>query len=206
VPHAPAEEPAAPKLFAPAQSAPAGPVSTSSPAKPVPAAHGTSHGALFTFQVGAFAHAQTANQLMATLQGRGYAVRIDQGKLNKKTFYKVFATKEGTRAALEGELFSLGVTEPRLAAERPIGAAAPAGQKAPTPAGHVAAPPAAATRPAAVPAAKPASATAAQPAPVAAKPAPAATSKPQVRYAPPVVEPAPPLPDGYVPPPPKKKE
>lgn len=200
VPHAPAEEPAAPKLFTPAQPAPAGPVSTSAPAKPVPAAHGASHGALFTFQVGAFAHAQTANQLMATLQGRGYAVRIDQGKLNKKTYYKVFATKEGTRAALEGELFSLGVTEPRLTAERPAGAAAPAGQKANAPAGPVAAPQAA------VPAAKPAPATTAQPVPVAAKPSPAATPKPQVRYAPPVVEPAPPLPDGYVPPPPKNKE
>ncbi|MFU2207566.1 SPOR domain-containing protein [Solidesulfovibrio sp. C21] len=203
MPHGPAEEPAAPKLFTPAQPAPVRPVSTPAPAtppvKPVPAAQGTFHGALFTFQVGAFAHAQTANQLMATLQGRGYAVRIDQGKLNKKTYYKVFATKEGTRAALEGELFSLGVTEPRLTAERPADAA-PAGQKAPATPGHVAAPPAA------VPAAKPASATAAQPAPVAAKPAPAVTSKPQVQYAPPVVEPAPPLPDGYVPPPPKNKE
>ncbi|EFL51977.1 Sporulation domain protein [Solidesulfovibrio fructosivorans JJ]] len=185
-PHGPAEEPAAPKLFTPAQASPApAPVSPTKSATPV---HGAQHGSLFTFQVGAFAHAQTANQLMATLQGKGYSVRVEQGTLNRKTFYKVFATKEGTRAALEGELFALGVSEPRLAAERPLGSAAPAGQKA------------------AAPAAQPASATAAQPVPVVAKPAPAATAKPPVRYAPPVVEPAPPLPDGYVPPPPKNKE
>ena len=138
-------------------------------------------GSQFTFQVGEFAHDQSANTLMATLKKRGYTVRIDQAKRNNKMFYKVFASKEGSRAALEGELLTLGVSEPRLVSEQPVGSASPAGQSA-------------------APAPAPA------PAPAAAAPAPAAKSRPTPTIAPPVVEPAPPLPDGYVPPPPKKGE
>ena len=140
---------------------------------------------MFTFQVGSFAHAQSAKELMTNLEHRGFTTRMDQGKLNNKTFYKVFAVKEGSRAELEAELLAGGVAEPRLAAERP--ATAPAPGKAP------------AANKAAEPAGKPA--PAAKPAATAPSPKPAAGITPSI--APPVVEPAPPLPDGYVPPPKK---
>jgi len=111
---------------------------------------------------------------MTSLESRGFSTRMDQGKLNNKTFFKVFAVKEGNRAELEGELFAAGVTEPRLVAERPVDSAAP-----PKAGGRSAAKVVPATAP------KPSS------------------PKPSGKFAPPVVEPAPPLPDGYVPPPPK---
>lgn len=127
--------------------------------------------------VGSFAHSEKASELMATLEARGFSTRMDQGKLNNKTFFKVFAVKDGNRAELEGELFAAGVTEPRLVAERPVDSASP--PKTPGKA-------AAKVSPAAPPTAPNAS-----------------SPKPPVNYAPPKVEAAPPLPDGYVPPPPK---
>ena len=163
---------------APAPTAPGAPATPAAPSAQAPVGGGSQ----FTFQVGEFAHDQSANTLMATLKKRGYTVRTDQAKRNNKTFYKVFASKEGSRAALEGELLTLGVSEPRLVSEQPAASAPPAGQTA--------APAVSAPTPAAAPA----------PAP-----APAAKSRPTPTIAPPVVEPAPPLPDGYVPPPPKNK-
>jgi hypothetical protein len=124
--------------------------------------------------VGSFAHSEKAGELMTTLESRGFSTRMDQGKLNNKTFYKVYAVKEGNRAELEGELFAAGVTEPRLTEERPVDRVAPA---------------------------KAFGGAAAKVAPAAATKA--ASPKPSGNIAPPVVEPAPPLPDGYVPPPPK---
>ncbi|WP_231583717.1 SPOR domain-containing protein [Desulfovibrio sp. TomC] len=130
--------------------------------------------ATFTFMVGSFAHNEKAGELMATLEARGFSTRMDQGKLNNKTFYKVYAVKEGNRAELEGELFAAGVTEPRLTEERPVDRVAPA---------------------------KAFGGASAKVAPAA---SPKGTSpKPSGNIPPPIVEPAPPLPDGYVPPPPK---
>ena len=124
--------------------------------------------------VGSFAHSEKAGELMSSLESRGFSTRMDQGKLNNKTFYKVFAVKEGNRAELEGELFAAGVTEPRLVAERPVDNAAPQ---------------------------KPVNKAGAKVAPAA---APKTSSpRPSGNIPPPIVEPAPPLPDGYVPPPPK---
>jgi len=147
--------------------------------------------AVFTFQVGDFAHADKAQDLMKGLEGRGFSSRMDQGKRNNKTFYRVFATKEGNRAELEGELLASGVTEPRLTEERPLDAA-PAAKKAasPKPATATVTPASARTSP-----------------PVGATPPPSAKAsapKASGNIPPPLVEPAPPLPDGYVPPPPKK--
>ena len=127
--------------------------------------------------VGSFAHSEKASELMTTLEARGFSTRMDQGKLNNKTFFKVFAVKDGNRAELEGELFAAGVTEPRLVAEQPVDNAAP-----PKTSGKATAKVSPATAPT----------------------APTVTApKPSGKYAPPKVEPAPPLPDGYVPPPPK---
>jgi hypothetical protein len=136
--------------------------------------------------VGEFAHEDKAKELMKALEDRGFAARMEPGKVKNRAFYKIFATKEGNRAELEGELLACGVSEPHLTAERPIGGAV----KGPSGAGKAA--PAAAK-------VAPAAAKAAPAAPVAQP----ATSKPSRTYAPPVVEPAPPLPDGYVPPPKK---
>ncbi|MHC1789330.1 SPOR domain-containing protein [Solidesulfovibrio sp.] len=83
---------------------------------------------MFTFLAGSFAHREKAGELMAALESRGFSSRIDQGKLNNKTFFKVYAVKEGNRAELEGELFAAGVTEPRLVEERPLDHAAAAGK------------------------------------------------------------------------------
>ncbi|WP_300164847.1 SPOR domain-containing protein, partial [Solidesulfovibrio sp.] len=165
----------------PASAGPAAaPGAKASPAaQPAPApgeAAAPGERAYFTFEVGEFAHAASGKELMAALEAKGFSTRMDQAKRNNKTFYKVFAGKEGSRAALEAELFGDGVTEPRLAEERPAGSA-PAGKAA-----------ASAPAPAAAPAAK------AQP---------AAGPKVSAPIAPPIVEPAPPLPDGYVPPPKK---
>jgi hypothetical protein len=130
--------------------------------------------ATFTFMVGSFAHSEKAGELMTTLEARGFSTRMDQGKLNNKTFYKVYAVKEGNRAELEGELFAAGVTEPHLTEERPLDRAAPGKGGGPGTAKVV-------------------------PAGGAKAPSPKASGN----IAPPIVEPAPPLPDGYVPPPPK---
>lgn len=200
-PAVPAEEPAAPKLFTPAPTAiPATPpASVKIPPKSVQPIRGAvtvlEGGTLFTFQVGEFAHAQSANALVATLKGHGYTAHVEQGKRNTKVFYKVFASKAGGRAALEGELLTLGVIEPRLTAEQPV-AAAPTAPKAPASA------PSAPVAPKKAPTPVP-PAPAGQKTPAAVAPAPAATSRPVRTIAPPIVEPAPPLPDGYVPPPPK---
>lgn len=153
------------------QPVPASPAAAVAPAGPAGA---PSDRAAFTFMVGSFAHSEKAGELMASLESRGFSTRMDQGKLNNKTFFKVFAVKEGNRAELEGELLAAGVTEPRLVAERPVDNAAPA---------------------------KAAGGGAAKTAPAA---APKTSSpKPSGNIPPPIVEPAPPLPDGYVPPPPK---
>ena len=144
-------------------------------AAPMPEPAGApSDRATFTFMVGSFAHSEKAGELMTTLEARGFSTRMDQGKLNNKTFYKVYAVKEGNRAELEGELFAAGVTEPRLTEERPLDRVAPA---------------------------KAFGGAAAKVAPAGA--AKATSPKQSGNIAPPVVEPAPPLPDGYVPPPPK---
>lgn len=164
-------QPAAPRTSAPATAHEAG-----------PGAVGES--ALFNFQVGAFAHSASAQQLTATLAARGFSTHVEQGQINNKVYYRVYAAKAGTRAAIEAELLACGVTEPRLLSQKAVsaaGAPAPAPAQAPTPT-RVASP--------AVPATpartgQPAQAT--------------GTSAP---IAPPIVEPAPPLPDGYVPPPP----
>lgn len=161
------------------QPAPAPAPQTVPAATPAPqhAAASGDHSYL-TFQVGEFAHAASGKQLMATLEAKGFSTSMDQGKRNNKPFYTVSAGKEGSRAMLEAELLSVGVTEPRLISERPAGSKAPAAASAP----------AAAPSPAAGPAPK------AQP---------AAAPKVSAPIAPPIVEPAPPLPDGYVPPPKK---
>lgn len=159
---------------------PASPAPTPAPAPASatpPASAASGDRATFTFMVGAYAHADKAKELMGKLEGRGFATRMEQGKLNNRDYHRIYATKEGNRAELEGELFACGVTEPRLTEERPLDAASPAKS-------GKAAPPAAKVTPAA----------GAQP---------PASGKPAVKYAPPVVEPAPPLPDGYVPPPKK---
>ena len=193
---APAPAPVA-QVAAPAAPAPV-------PAAPAPVAPNAAGRTVFTFQVGAFAHAEKAKELMHGLEARGFAVRMAQGKLNNRTFFNVYATKEGNRAELEGELFASGVTEPRLTEERPAGTAS-----APVAAGAAKTAPAAAkvTPAAQKPAAtEPASAKTAAAHPASQKvptPDPAAQQKSAVKYAPPVVEPAPPLPDGYVPPPKK---
>ena len=75
--------------------------------------------------VGSFAHSEKASELMTTLEARGFSTRMDQGKLNNKTFFKVFAVKDGNRAELEGELFAAGVTEPRLLVPHRIGLRSP---------------------------------------------------------------------------------
>ncbi|MFP5258965.1 MAG: SPOR domain-containing protein [Acidobacteriota bacterium] len=163
----------------PAPQAGPGTVAEPAPTAPASAASDATAGApsdraVFTFMVGSFAHNEKAGELMASLESRGFSTRMDQGKLNNKTFYKVFAVKEGNRAELEGELFAAGVTEPRLVAERPVDKAAP--QKSANKAGAKVAPAA----------------------------APKTSSpRPSGNIPPPIVEPAPPLPDGYVPPPPK---
>ena len=126
--------------------------------------------------VGSFAHSEKAGELMTTLEARGFSTRMDQGKLNNKTFFKVFAVKDGNRAELEGELFAAGVTEPRLVAEQPVDSASPPKTPGKAPA---------------------------KVSPAAASAPNASSPKPSGNFAPPKVEPAPPLPDGYVPPPPK---
>lgn len=195
--------PVAPNASAPPamSEAPAAPAVPAAPAAPAAAAQGERM--VFTFQVGAYAHAEKAKELMHSLESRGFATRMEQGKLNNRTFLNVYATKEGNRAELEGELFANGVTEPRLTEERPAGA----GSAKKTPASAKVTP-AAAPQPAVQKAAtsQPASPKAATSQPAAQKtptPDPAAQQKAAVKYAPPVVEPAPPLPDGYVPPPKK---
>jgi Meckel syndrome type 1 protein len=154
---------------------------TASPAAAAPAASGVAAGErfAFTFQVGEYAHAEKAKELMGALEGRGFSARMEQGKRNNRNYFRIFATKEGNRAELEGELLACGVTEPRLAEERPVG---------PSPAAS-------------------SSGGAAKASPSAAKAAPTTGAPPLAprpgKYAPPVLEPAPPLPDGYVPPPKK---
>jgi len=221
----------APKPFTPAPAAPAEPGQGQPPAAPnaaaaapaptpvaaTPAAAAVAAAAppasqqpkasagervVLTFQVGEYAHAEKAKELMGALEGKGFTTRMDQGKRNNRTFYKLFATKEGdNRAEVEGELLACGVTEPRLTAEQPAGAATKKGKAdgAPkvTPAVSPASP-APATTPA--PAATPAAASA--PAPTGTRPR-APSPKQSGNIPPPVVEPAPPLPDGYVPPPKK---
>ena len=186
-----AEQAAAPQGGYPgapaAASGPAAAMAAPSPARPAPLpepagptseepAGAPSDRATFTFMAGSFAHKEKASELMNALESRGFSTRIDQGKLNNKTFFKVYAVKEGNRAELEGELFAAGVTEPHLTEERPLdrggapkSGAAGAAKTAPAPAGTGKAP----------------------------------SPKPSGNIPPPIVEPAPPLPDGYVPPPPK---
>jgi hypothetical protein len=176
----PAGQPAA----QPAVAAPAG-AAAAAAAAPAPAGSLFDR-SLFTFMVGEFAHEDKAKELMKALEGKGFNTRMEPGKIKNRVFYKIFATKEGNRAELEGEMLACGVNEPHLIAERPIGSVkGPSGAGKAAPAAAKVAPAAAKTAPAA-PVAQP------------------ATSKPSRTYAPPVVEPAPPLPDGYVPPPPKK--
>jgi Meckel syndrome type 1 protein len=118
-----AQQPApAPAPQAPAEAAPAPPHAAAPGDQPY-----------LTFQVGEFAHAASGKQLMATLEAKGFSPRMDQSKRNNKPFYTVFAGKEGSRAMLEAELLSAGVTEPRLVSERPATSKAPAApaQKAP---------------------------------------------------------------------------
>ena len=151
---------------------------------PQPAAAVASDMSVFTFQVGAYAHADKAKELMSTLEARGFSARMDKGTMNGRNYFRILAVKTGRRAELEGELLACGITEPRLMDERP--AANAAGQdKATKPAAGVPA----ATNP--KPGAKGQTKVKSAPAKPAATPS----------MAPPVVEPAPPLPDGYVPPP-----
>lgn len=81
------------------------------PVKPRPA---SPQSVEYTFQVGAFAHVEHAKELVRALESKGFRMRMEQGKLKKRTFYTVFATKAGSRAAVEGELFAAGVIEPVL--------------------------------------------------------------------------------------------
>ena len=159
-------------MAAPAAARPAPMPEPAGPASEEPAG-APSDRATFTFMAGSFAHKEKASELMNTLESHGFSTRIDQGKLNNKTFFKVYAVKEGNRAELEGELFAAGVTEPHLTEERPLDRAG---------------------------ASKSGSA---KTAPAAAGTAKAPSPKPSGNIPPPIVEPAPPLPDGYVPPPPK---
>lgn len=162
-------------MAAPAAARPAPMPEPAGPALEEPAG-APSDRATFTFMAGSFAHKEKASELMNALESRGFSTRIDQGKLNNKTFFKVYAVKEGNRAELEGELFAAGVTEPHLTEERPLdrGGAPKSG-----------------------------AAGSAKTAPAAAGTAKAPSPKPSGNIPPPIVEPAPPLPDGYVPPPPK---
>ena len=166
---------AAPATAPPAALRPAPMPEPAGPASEEPAG-APSDRATFTFMAGSFAHKEKASELMNTLESRGFSTRIDQGKLNNKTFFKVYAVKEGNRAELEGELFAAGVTEPHLTEERPLDRGG---------------------------AAKTGAAGSAKTAPAATGTAKAPSPKPSGNIPPPIVEPAPPLPDGYVPPPPK---
>ncbi len=161
---------------APAAQPPAPPAGQAAAVVPAP---GAGERGTLTFQVGAYAHAENAKSLMATLQSRGFASRMEQGQINNRPYFRIYATKAGSRAELEAELLSLGVTEPRLVEEHAGDHASPAQPGAAT------------------------VAPAAAPAQGAGQAAGKGTGGGAVRYAPPVVEPAPPLPDGYVPPPPK---
>ena len=186
-PASPEATPASAPYSAPTPAAPPAPAVSAAAA--TPSAPGDR--AVFTFQVGDFAHADKAQELVKGLEGRGFSARMDQGKRNNKTFYRVFATKEGNRAELEGELLAGGVTEPRLTEERPLDAA-PAAKKA-------AAPKEAAAK------VSPANPRTNPPVGEVPKASAKATAPRQSgNIPPPMVEPAPPLPDGYVPPPPKK--
>lgn len=213
---APAPAPTQPGVMAPvaprpvAQPAPV-PARAQAP-RPAPAI-ATPGAMVLTFQVGSFAHAENAKALVARLAAKGYTTRQEQGQVNNRTFYTVYAAKAGSRAALEGELFVNGVTEPLLVAEQPVGGAHAGSSPAvhepnPAPSKTFAAP---SPKPR-TPKSKTGAKTKAQPAPKANKtstkvrPVPSATTlPPPVSQMPPLsgVEPAPPLPDGYVPPPPK---
>jgi Meckel syndrome type 1 protein len=184
---------------------------------------------VLTFQVGSFAHVENARELMHRLEARGYSTRMDQGRTNNRAYFMVYASKEGSQAALEGDLFACGVSEPVLAEERPLNgpaSGAPSSPIVPPPPGKgqapasapevksktpVKTPPAVKASPATKAPAKAGQIKAVTSPP--ANPQPAAktgTSKPSAPPASsqgsrtlPGVEPAPPLPDGYVPPPPK---
>lgn len=132
---APASTPAAPqtqqytpKPFTPAPAAPAqqpAPPAAQKPAgapqpKPAPAAAphpAAAHAPGLTFQVGSFAHAANAKELAGKLESQGYKTHVEQGEVNNRKCFNVFATKSGSRAALEGELFASGVAEPALVEE-----------------------------------------------------------------------------------------
>lgn len=148
--------------------------------------------AVFTYQVGAYAHIENAKHLMSTLESRGFSTRMDEGTMSGRTYFRILAVKTGRRAELEGELLACGVTEPRLMDERPVsGAPRPQTPAKPAPAASGTARTRTATT-ARTPTKTGKSATT--------KATPAVSSP---VAAPPVVEPAPPLPDGYVPPPQK---
>ncbi|MGD9608771.1 MAG: SPOR domain-containing protein [Desulfovibrionaceae bacterium] len=122
-------------VAAPPASKPAGAAPTP-PAPPVAASpahpgHSTAGQGGFTFQVGSFAHQENAKELSGKLESKGFTTRVEQGQSKTRPFYTVYATKQGSRAALEGELFAVGVTEPVLAAEHPDGG--PAAAKPQTP-------------------------------------------------------------------------
>jgi hypothetical protein len=93
-----------------------------------------------TFQVGAFAHMENARKLADSLQAKGFDTRLEEGRINNRPYVTVYASKQGPRAALEGELFACGVTEPILTGERSHGTppphAAPAVTPAPAAPGH----------------------------------------------------------------------
>lgn len=117
LPPAPVSKPMAPEP--PASVAPA-PVPVAPAPAPHPAAHPARDGMVLTFQVGSFAHTENAKKVAGGLEARGFTTRLEQGKINNRSYVTLYATKAGSRAALEGELFACGVTEPVLAEERSL--------------------------------------------------------------------------------------
>jgi hypothetical protein len=156
-PAAPAPQPVAPPTAAPV-SAPAG------------------ENMVLTFQVGSFAHVENAKELMRRLEAKGYTTRLDQGRMNNRAYFMLYASKEGSRAALEGDLFASGVTEPVLAEEHPANAPSRPSQAAPPAAPAKAQLPPGAPKSPKVP---PKPKTPGAKAPVASKPLPAAKIPPK---------------------------